>query len=57
MQHVLWVNISHVTNPYYHPEGKSKVELFHGTLHDVMSQKLRDNINAWDIYLHQILVA
>ena len=43
MKHTLQeMNISHVTTPFYHPQGNSKVECFHQALHDVMSKKLSE---------------
>ena len=53
--HVL--NINHVTTSYYHPSSNSKIERFHRTLHDVLSKKLKDNLNTWDLYLNQTLAA
>ena len=50
-------NISHVTTSYYHPQGNSKVERFHRTLHDVISKRVSENIQTWDIYLNQVLGA
>ena len=50
-------NISHVTTSYYHPQGNSKVERFHRTLHDVMSKWVSENVQTWDIYLNQVLGA
>ena len=38
------MNISHVTTSYYHPNGNSKVDRFHRTLHDVMSKRVSENI-------------
>ena len=56
MKHTLQeMNISHVTTSYYHPQGNSKVEHFHQTLHDVMSKKVSDSLDTWDIYLNQAL--
>ena len=45
------------TTSYYHPQGKSKVERFHRTLHEVMSKRVSENVETWDIYLNQVLVA
>ena len=58
MRHTLeTLNISHVTTSYYHPQANSKVERFHRTLHDVMSKKVSDNIETWDLHLNQVLAA
>ena len=51
------MNISHLTTSYYHPQGNSKVEQFHWTLHDAMSKKVSDSLDTWDIYLNQVLAA
>ena len=51
------MNIIHVTTSYYHPQGNSKVERFHRTLHDVMSKRVSENVETWDIYLNQVLSA
>ena len=56
MKHILQeVNTGHVTTSYYHPQGNSKVEQFSQTLHDVMSKKVSDSPDTWDIYLNQVL--
>ena len=58
MKHTLQeVNISHTTTSYYHPHGKSRVEQFHCTLHEIMSKKVSDSHDSWDIYLNQVLAA
>ena len=58
MKHILKSNnISHVTTSFYHPQGNSKVERFHRTLHDIMSKKVNDNLETWDIYLNEVLGA
>ena len=58
MRHTLeTLNISHVTTSYYHPQANSKVEIFHRTLHDVMSKKVSGNIETWDLHLNQVLAA
>ena len=51
------MSISHVTTSYHHPEGNSKVERFHRTLHDVMSKRVSENVETWDIYFNQVLAA
>ena len=50
-------NISQVTTSCYHPQGNSKVERFYRTLHDVMSKRVSENVETWDIYLNQVLAA
>ena len=58
MKHTLQeMNNSHVTTSYYHPQGNSKVEQFHQTLHDGMSKKVSDSLDTWDICLNQVLPA
>ena len=58
MKHTLQeMNMSHVTTYYCHPQGNSKVEQFHQTLHDVVSEKVSDSLDTRDIYLNQVLVA
>ena len=51
------MNISHATTSYYHPQGNSKVEKFHRTVHDVISKRVSENVETWDIYLNQVLAA
>ena len=48
------MNISHVTTSYYHPQGNSEVERFQKPLHDVMSTRVSENVETWDIYLNQV---
>ena len=51
------MNTGHVTTSYYHPQGTSKVERFHRTSHDVMSKRVSENVETWDIYLNHVLAA
>ena len=51
------LNINHVTTSFYHPQGNAKVERFHRTLHDVLSKKLKDIVQTWDLHLNQTLAA
>lgn len=51
------MNVHHVTTSYYCPQGNGKVERFHRTLHDVLSKKIQDNPQTWDLYLNQTLAA
>jgi len=51
------LNIRHVTTSFYHPQSNAKVERFHRTLHDIISKKLEDNLNTWDLFLNQSLAA
>ena len=59
MQHLLQIlKISHVTTSYYHPQsGNSKVERFHRTFNDVMSKKVKEHLDTWDLYINQVLAA
>ena len=50
-------SISHITTSYYHPQCNCKVERFHRTLHDVMSTRITENVETWDMYLNQVLAA
>lgn len=51
------LNIHHVKTSYYSPQSNSRVERFHRTLHDVMSKKIEEDVNTWDLYLNQTLAA
>ena len=51
------MNIIHVTISHYHPQGNSKVEQFHWTLHDVMSKKVSKSLNTWGIFQNEVLAA
>ena len=51
------MKIKHILTSVAHPQSNSKVEHFHRTLHDVMSKKLEENYEAWDLHLNQVLAA
>ena len=51
------LNIYHVQTSVYHPQSNAKVERFHRTLHDVLSKKLSENQQTWDLFLNQALAA
>ena len=51
------MNISHVTTFCYYPQGNSKVERFHRILLGVMSKRVCEKVETWDIYLNQVLAA
>ena len=51
------LNIHHVTTSYYHPQSNSKVERFHRTLHDILSKRLTEGQETWDLHLNQVLAA
>ena len=51
------LKIDHVLTSVYNPKANSKVERFHRTLHDVLSKKLADNQQTWDLFLNQALAA
>ena len=38
-------------------KSNAKVERFHRTLHDVLSKKLSENQQTWDLFLNQALAA
>ena len=42
-----------ITTSFYHPQSNAKIEIFHRTLHDILSKKMKDNIQTWDLYLNQ----
>ena len=47
--------IKHITTSVANPQSNSKVECFHRTLHDVMSKRLDENYETWDLQLNQVL--
>ena len=49
--------IKHITTSVYHPQSNAKVEHFHRTLHDIMSKRLEENYEIWDVHLNQVLAA
>ena len=51
------LKIHHVQTSVYHPQSNAKVERFHRTLHDVLSKKLSENQQTWDLFLNQALAA
>ena len=51
------LNIDHVKCSFYHPQGNAKIERFHRTLHDILSKKIAENANIWDMFLNQTLAA
>ncbi|KAK3083458.1 hypothetical protein FSP39_023123 [Pinctada imbricata] len=51
------MNIHHIKTSYYSPQANGKVERFHRTLHDVMSKKIQEDVQTWDLYLNQTLAA
>ena len=51
------LNIHHVQTSVYRPQSNAKVERFHRTLHDVLSKKLSENQQTWDLFLNQALAA
>ena len=58
MKHTLETfTIKHITSSVAHPPSNSKVECFHRTLHDVMSRRLDENYETWDLCINQVLAA
>ena len=51
------LNIHNVQTSVYHSQSNAKVERFHRTLHGVLSKKLSENQQTWDLFLNQALVA
>ena len=51
------LNMSHVTTSCYYPKENSKVDQFHRTVHGIMSKKVGEYLETWDLHLNQILVA
>ncbi|CAC5415498.1 unnamed protein product [Mytilus coruscus] len=51
------LNIKHIKTSFYHPQGNTKKERFHRTLHDVLSKLIEDYATTWDLYLNQALAA
>jgi transposase InsO family protein len=51
------LNIHHITTSFYSPQANGRVERFHRTLHDVISKKIQDRENTWDLHLNQTLAA
>ena len=51
------LNIHHVQTSVYNPQSIAKVERFYRTLHDVLSKKLSENQQTWDLFLNQALAS
>ena len=47
------LNIKHITTSIYSPMSNGACERSHRTLLDVLSKKLQDNQESWDLYLSQ----
>ena len=58
VQETMWsLNIHHVQTSVYSPQSNAKVDRFHRTLHDVLSKKLSENQQTWNLFLNQFLAA
>ena len=58
MKHTLETfKIKHITTSVAHPQSNSKLGCFHRTLHDVMSKRIDENYETWDLHLNQVLAA
>jgi len=51
------MNFLHIVTSYYSPQANGKVERFRSTMHDVMAKKIQEDVQTWDLYLNQTLVA
>ncbi|KAK6167883.1 hypothetical protein SNE40_021812 [Patella caerulea] len=51
------LNIKHVLTSFYHPQANARVERMHRTMHDILSKKIAESYNTWDLYLNQTLAA
>lgn len=51
------LKIDHILTSVYHPQSNAKVERFHRTMHDILSKKLSDRQETWDLNLNQTLAA
>ena len=52
-----YLKIDHVLTSVYHSQSNAKVERLHRLLHDLLSKKVVDNQQTWDLYLNQALAA
>jgi hypothetical protein len=51
------LNIDHVRTSIYHSQSNTRVERFHRTLQNIISKKLLENQQTWDLHLNQALSA
>jgi transposase InsO family protein len=52
-----YLRIKMTLTTFFRPQSNGKIERYHRVLVDIMSKKLKDNLNTWDIHLNQTLAA
>ena len=52
-----YMGIKHITTAYYHPQSNARIERFHKTLHNILSKRIDNSPDTWDVYLNQALAA
>ena len=51
------LNIHHITTSFYSPTSNARLERCHRSLNQILSKKIKDNMQTWDMYLNQALAA
>ena len=51
------LNIKHITTSFYSPQSNGMAERSHQTLMNVLSKKIKDNPEVWDLYLSSACAA
>ena len=49
------LNIGHIRTSPYHPQANGMIERFNKSLNSIMTKRLNDHLNTWDVHLPQAL--
>ena len=51
------MNIDHVKTTIYHPASNGMNERSHGTMNNILSKRVQENVQQWDVHLNMSLAA